>query len=313
MSGTEPVVVGVDVSKRWLDVHVSPADAAWRAANEPEGADELARRLVGLQAELVVCEATGGFERLLQAALAAAGLSLAVVNPRQVRRFAGAAGQLAKTDRQDAALLARFGRQMQPRPTPMPSDQVRALQALVARRRQLVQARAVERQRLGQLPAALRDGVQRHIEFLDQEIGQLERQLRTLLDEDPDWRRQAELLQSAPGVGPQTTASLLAELPELGEFGHKQIAALVGLAPFNRDSGQWRGQRSVWGGRASVRSALYMAALSAIRCADSPIQAGYRRLRAAGKPFKVAITACMRKLLTMLNAMIRDQQPWQPA
>lgn len=313
MQATETVVVGVDVSKRWLDVHVSPAGEQWRAANEPDGVDELARRLVEAGPALVVCEATGGLERLLQAALAAAGLSLAVVNPRQARRFAGAAGQLAKTDRQDAALLARFGRQMQPRPTPMPSDQVQELRALVLRRRQLVQARAAERQRRGQSPDALQQSVQRHIEFLSQEIRQLERQLRTLLDEDPHWRAQAELLQSAPGVGPQTTAALLAELPELGQLGRKQIAALAGLAPYNRDSGQWRGQRSVWGGRASVRRTLYMAAVSAIRCHDSPLREFHQRLMAVGKPFKVAITACMRKLLTFLNAMIQNQQPWQPA
>lgn len=313
MHATETIVVGVDVSKRWLDVHVSPSGEAWRAANEPDGVDELARRLAEAGPALVVCEATGGLERLLQAALAAAGLSLAVVNPRQARRFAGAAGQLAKTDRQDAALLARFGRQMQPRPTPMPSDQVQELRALVLRRRQLVQARAAERQRRRQSPDALQPSVQRHIEFLSQEISQLERQLRTLLDEDPHWRAQAELLQSAPGVGPQTTASLLAELPELGQLGRKQIAALAGLAPYNRDSGQWRGQRSVWGGRASVRRTLYMAAVSAIRCHDSPLREFHQRLMAVGKPFKVAITACMRKLLTFLNAMIQNQQPWQPA
>lgn len=312
MSGAE-IVAGIDISKRRLDVHVWPGDERWRAANDADGVDELARRLAQLGVGLVVCEATGGLERLVWAALEAAGLRVAVVNPRQVRRYAGAAGRLSKTDRQDAELLARFGRQLAPTPTPMPAAQLQTLRALVARRRQLVKTRTAERQRLQQLPDPLHDEIRRHIAFLDAAVRRLTQEIETQLQQDPHWRRQAELLQSAPGVGPQLAATLIAELSELGRLTHKQIAALAGLAPFNRDSGQFRGQRCVWGGRAQVRSVLYMATLSATRCARSPIRPFYRRLRDAGKPAKVALTACMRKLLTILNAMIRDQQPWQPA
>lgn len=262
------VVAGVDVSKRWLDVYVLPSQERWRSANDAEGVDQLARRLARLDAGLVVCEATGGLERLVWAALEAAGLRLAVLNPRRVRRFAGAVGQLAKTDRQDAALLARCGQQLKPEPTPMPSAQRQSLQALVARRRQVVRTRAAERQRLQQLPSLLHEELRRHIAFLDQAVSRLDQQVEALLHDDPRWRRQAELLQSAPGVGPQVTATLLAELPELG--------------------------------RLSTAS-------------GSPLRACYQRMRAAGKPANVALTACMRKLLVILNAMLRDQRPWQPA
>jgi transposase len=258
-------------------------------------------------ASLVVLEATGGLEAVLAAELAAAGVPVAVVNPRQVRDFARAMGKLAKTDALDAAVLARFAAAVRPAPRPLPDAAAVDLRALVARRRQLVEMLTAERNRLRAAPARLRP--ETHVRFLRAALDDLDRDLGAAVRASPLWREAEDLLRSVPGIGPVVSATLLAELPELGTLGPKQLAALVGVAPLNRDSGARRGTRSVWGGRAGVRAALYMAALVGVRH-NPPLRAFHARLRAAGKPPKVALIACMRKLLTTLNALLRHRTTW---
>jgi transposase len=261
---------------------------------------------VGLAPTVVVLEATGGYELPVAAALATAGVPVAVVNPRQVREFLG---QLAKTDALDAAVLARFAAVVQPTPRPLPQAQAQELSALLARRRQVLAMLVAERQRLTTALLAVRPHISRHIRFLEAERSDLERQLRDAVQASPLWRAQEDLVRSAAGRGPTTAVALLAAVPERGPLNRKKIAALVGVAPFPCDSGQLRGRRIVWGGRARVRTALYMATLVATR--HNPVlRAFYQRLCAAGKPKKVALTACMRKLLTILNAMLRHRTPW---
>jgi transposase len=244
------------------------------------------------------------------AALAAAGLPLVVANPRQIRAFARAVGQLAKTDRLDAAMLARFGAQVRPTPRALPDAQAEALDALLTRRRQLIEMLTAEKNRLAAAVPAVRRGITQHIRWLERQLDDVDGELGALIEASPLWRAQDDLLQSVPGVGPVLSRTLLGELPELGRLTHKQIAALVGVAPMARDSGTWRGRRGVTGGRAPVRTALYMAAVTAAHH-NPVIRVFYRRLRAAGKPAKVALTACMRKLLTILNAMMRAGSYWQ--
>jgi transposase len=307
-----PVYAGVDVAAAHLDVAVRPGGEAWRAANDEAGVAALAARLAALGPALVVLEATGRAEAPLVAALAAAGLPVAVVNPRQVRDFAKAVGQLAKTDALDAAVLARFGEAVRPEPRPLPDAATQELRALLARRRQLVEMLVAERNRLGGAPPRVRALVEAHVAWLRRQQAEVEAALAAAVRASPVWRAREELLRGVPGVGPVLALTLLAALPELGTLDRKGIAALAGVAPLNRDSGAARGRRAVWGGRAAVRAPLYMAALVAARH-NPAIRAFYRRLRAAGKPPKVALTACMRKLLTILNAMVRDNTRWEEA
>lgn len=301
--------VGIDVAAGWLDVHVAPGGEAWRAANDAAGIAGVVARLRALGPALVVLEASGGHEAAAAAELGLAGLPVAVVNPRQVRDFARAVGQLAKTDALDAALLARFGQAVRPAPRPLPDEDARALKALVARRRQLVEMRVAEEQRLRLAAAGVRAGIKRHVAWLRAEAAAVEGELAAAVAASPLWRETLALLCSVPGAGAGVGATLLAELPELGRLSRQEVAALAGLAPLNRDSGGQRGRRGTWGGRAGVRAALYMAVLAAIRC-NPAIKAFHAQLVAAGKPPKVALVACMRKLLTVLNAIVRAGEPW---
>lgn len=304
------VFVGIDVAQAELVIALRPTEESWTVGNDEPGIAALLRRLRPLAVTLIVLEATGGYERAVVAALATAGFPLVVANPRHVRDFARGTGQLAKTDQVDAALLALFAERVQPEPRPLPDAATHALEALLARRRQLLDMLTAERNRLAHaVPAVARD-LRRHIRWLEQRLGHLDRDLDKQIQQSPVWRTKDDLLQSAPGVGPVVSRTLLGALPELGTLTHKQIAALVGVAPFPRDSGTRRGHRRVAGGRAPVRAALYMGALVASRY-NPIIRAFYQRLVAAGKPKKVALTACMHKLLTILNAMVRSNTVWR--
>jgi transposase len=307
-----PRFVGIDVSKDHLDVHVRPDATAFRSPSDPAGLASVVARLLDVRPQLVVLEATGGYEAPLVAALAAAGLPVVVVNPRQVRRFAEAAGRLATTDALDAAVLAHFAEAIKPEVRPLPDEATAALAALVARRRQLIDMRTAEANRLGMAPAAVARGIRDHITWLNRQLGRVDGELAAAIQASAVWRVADDLLQSAPGVGPVVSRTLLSELPEIGTLSGKRIAALVGVAPVARDSGRKSGVRSIAGGRAGVRSGLYMAILSAVRY-NPVIRAFYRRLREAGKAVKVAQVAAMRKLLTILNAMVRDNRRWDPA
>lgn len=306
------VCVGIDVSKTWLDVALYPNGAPWRSANDEAGITEVVGRLQPLAPQLIVLEATGGLERLVVAALAMAGLAVAVVNPRQVRDFAKATGRLAKTDALDAAVLAHFAAALQPTPRPLPDAQSQTLAALVERRRQLVAICTAERNRLHTALAAVRPQIQEHVAWLEQALHTLDQDLDQTLHASPLWREREQLLRSVKGIGPVVAQTLIAELPELGHGSAKHLATLVGVAPLNRDSGAWRGSRAIWGGRRHVRAALYMAALVGVR--HNPVlRAFYEQLLARGKPKKVALTACMHKLLLILHALLRDHTAWQPA
>jgi transposase len=310
---TTPAFVGIDVSKHRLDVCARPTGEHWAVAYEDGALPALTQRLLELRPALVVLEATGGLQARLAAGLAAADLPVVVVNPRQVRDFARATGRLAKTDRIDADTLARFAEAVRPPVRPLEDAASLALKALVARRRELVALRVAETNRLGATSTErVRQSLLAVIETLEREIAALDGDLDRQVKDSPAWRAREDLLRSVPGVGPATARTLIAELPELGCLTRRKIAALVGVAPLSRDSGQMRGRRTVWGGRPGVRAALYMAALTAIRC-NLPIAAAYRRLRTAGKPAKVALTACMRKLVVVLNAMLRERASWRPA
>jgi transposase len=304
--------VGIDVAKDRLDVAQRPGTEAWGVTNDERGIADLVARLKALRPTLVVLEATGGIELPVVGALAAAGLPVVVVNPRQVREFARATGRLAKTDAIDAQVLARFAEAVRPALRPLPDAATHQLSSLVARRRQVIVMLTAEKNRLRTAAPVVRDHIKEHIVWLERSLSDLDRELGQVIHSSDIWRAQDNLLQSAPGVGPVLSTTLLAELPELGSLNRKEIAALVGVAPLNRDSGTLRGRRTVWGGRSQVRTALYMAALAATRF-NPVIRAFYQRLETAGKPKKVALTACMRKLLTILNAMMRHQIPWQYA
>jgi transposase len=309
----EQICVGIDVAKDRLDVHIRPSGEAFTVSRDHDGLSALADRLQTLTPALVVMEATGGFEVTVAAALSAARLPLAVVNPRQIRDFARATGRLAKTDALDAAAIAHFGEAIRPEPRPLRDAQAQELAELVGRRRQVIEMMVAERNRRRLLQSKrLRERIDRHLATLGKELTEIEHDLGETIRGTPVWREKEELLSSVPGVGNATARSLIADLPELGTLGRKAIAALVGLAPFNRDSGTLRGRRTILGGRASVRTTLYMATLVATRH-NPAIAAFYARLRTAGKPAKIALTACMRKLLTILNAVLRDRRPWQNA
>ena len=309
----EQVFIGIDVAKDRLDVHVRPSGEAFAVARDGEGLASLVDRLRTVAPRLIVSEATGGFEQVVAGALGAAGLPIVVVNPRQIRDFARALGRLAKTDRIDAETIALFAERVQPELRPLPDAEARLLGELVARRRQVIEMIVAEGNRARLLESRrLKKRIERHRSALQDELSKIDSEIDDTIRGTPIWRENEDLLKSVPGVGNTLARTLLAELPELGSLGRKQIAALVGVAPFNRDSGTLRGKRTVWGGRAPVRAGLYMAALVASR--HNPLIARfYRRLLAAGKPKKLALTACMRKLLTILNAIVRDRRPWQPA
>jgi transposase len=303
--------IGIDVAKAQLEFACRPSGDAGSVANTEEGVRALLARCQALTPTLIVLEATGGYEAAAVAALAAAGLPVVVANPRQVRDFAKATGQLAKTDALDAEVLALFAERVRPAPRPLPDEAAQALDALLTRRRQLVEMLTAERNRRLVAHPAVRRDLQQHIRYLERRLREADDDLHTAVRTSPLWRVKDDLLQSVPGVGRVVSLTLLAERPELDRLSHKEIAALVGVAPLNRDSGTLRGKRLVYGGRAPVRTVLYMAALVASRC-HPVIRVFYQRLRAAGKPAKVALTACMRKLLTILNAITRDHVPWHP-
>ena len=308
----DSTTVGIDVSRDALDIWLHPAGECWRVDYDTDHILELVEALGRVAPQVIVMEATGGLEIPLAAGLAGAGLSVAVINPRQSRDFARSTGRLAKTDRLDARLLAEYGAAVNPEPRPLPDAEQRELQELVSHRQGLVDARTAERNRLARTTSALvRDRIQACIDWLAQQISQADADIAELIRSNQTWQEQSQLLQSVPGIGPVVSSVLIARLPELGRLNHKEIAALAGLAPFNRDSGQWRGRRSIWGGRRTVRSALYMATVSATRF-NPAIKTFYQRLRQAGKPAKVALTASMRKLLSILNAIARNRQPWHP-
>lgn len=302
------VFVGIDVSKAQLDMALRP-EGRFSASNDEAGFAQILERLKAAPPTLVVLEATGGLEIPITGVLAAAGVPVVVVNPRQVRDFAKATGKLAKTDALDAQVLAHFAEVLRPALRPLPDAQTQALAALLARRRQLVEMLTAEKNRLSSAHTPVRTSLRTHIAWLERALSHTDRDLAHAIRESPVWREQDDLLQSVPGIGPVGTSTLLANLPELGTLTGKQIAALVGVAPLNRDSGTWRGKRTVWGGRAQVRAILYMSALTATRF-NPVIRVFYQRLCAAGKAKKVALTACMRKLLIILNAMMKHRTRW---
>lgn len=303
------VFVGIDVSKAQLDIALRP-EGQFSAPNDESGCVQVLERLRAVSPTLVVLEATGGLEIPLTGVLAAAGVPVVAVNPRQVRDFAKATGKLAKTDALDAQTLAHFAEVIRPALRPLPDAQTQALAAILARRRQLVEMLTAEKNRLGSALKPVRTSLRTHITWLERELQHTNTHLADAIHQSPVWREKDDLLQSVPGIGPVATSTLLANLPELGSLTGKQIAALVGVAPLNRDSGTWRGKRTVGGGRAQVRAILYMSALVATRF-NPVIQAFYHRLCAAGKAKKVALTACMRKLLTILNAMMKHRTRWE--
>jgi transposase len=303
--------IGIDVSKAGLDVAVHGSGEQFAVDNTEAGLKPLCERLTALRPELVVMEASGGYERLCVAALVQAGLPVVLVNARQVREFARATGIMAKTDRLDARVLAHFAAAVRPAVRPLPDEQSQALDELLARRRQMVAALVAEKNRLGLARGRLvKRTVREAAQTYERLLELIDRELDELIKASPLWREKEDLLRSFKGIGPVSARTLLAELPELGVLDHKQIAALVGVAPMARESGRWRGRRAIQGGRGQVRAILYMATVSAVR-SNAQIRTFYERLRQAGKPFKVAIVACMRKLLTILNAMVRTQTRWR--
>jgi transposase len=309
MMSAPQVFVGIDVAKAQLDIALRPTGERWAVTNDETGMAALVARLQAAQPTLIVLEATGGYHRAVVAALAAAALPLVVINPRQVRDFAKATGQLAKTDVLDARAVAHFAEAVRPAPRPLPDAQTEELRALLARRRQLMAMRTAEQNRLENAPRRLRAAIEAHIAWLNQRVAALDDDLDTTLRASPVWRERETLYRSVPGLGPVCARTLVLDLPELGTLSRQRIAALVGVAPVNRDSGTLRGTRTTWGGRAHVRATLSMSTLVAVRY-NPVLQRFYERLRTAGKGAKVALTACMRKLLTILNAMVKHQKPW---
>jgi transposase len=303
-------VVGIDVSKATLDVAIEPTREHWQVAHDAAGIQQLVERLRQLHPERIVLEATGGYEVAVLAALGCAELPAVAVNPRQVRAFAKATGRLAKTDALDAQLLAHFAAVVAPELRPLPDATTRELAGLLARRRQLIDMRTAESNRLSLAVEPVRPEIREHLRWLDKRIGDLDRELHDRLRASPLWRAKQDLLRGIPGVGPILTTTLLAAVPELGTVSHRHLSALVGVAPFNCDSGTFKGTRRIWGGRAAVRAALYMATCAAVRH-NPVIRAVYERLLAAGKRKKVALIACMRKLLIICNAVIRSGTPWR--
>lgn len=307
---TSETYVGIDVSKRWLEVHIHEEAESQTIGNDAEGLRSLIAYLQGVQPVLIVFEATGGYENRAVQALREAGFAVAVVNPTRVRRFAEALGILAKTDRIDARVIAHFARVVQPAVNGPQTPLEEQLAACVERRRQLLVSLVAEKNRLAACPDCVRAGIEAHIAWLEAHLEQLEGEIQRLIGEKPEWQARAELIDSVPGIGPVTAATLVAELPELGRLNRQKIAALVGVAPFNKDSGPKRGKRKIFGGRGGIRRTLFMAALSATRF-NPVIRTFYESLRQRGKEKKVALVACMRKLLVILNAMLKKGEAWR--
>ena len=308
---SSPLFVGIDVAKATLDIALRPSEQLWQIIYDDAQIEALVIQLSELSPTLIVVEATGGLERILVAALVAANLPVVVINPRLARDFAKAIGRLAKTDRIDAQVLAHYGEAIRPSRRPLPDADTQQLRALVDRRRQLMDMMSAEQSRLNTSSARIRDAIEYHLTWLRQQVARLDEDLDGMLKASSLWREDDAILQSTPGVGPVLSRTLISQLPELGDLNRKEVAALVGVAPFNRDSGTWRGRRTIWGGRATVRAVLYMSTLVATRY-NPVIREFYERLLVSGKIKKVALIACMRKLLTILNAMIKHQQQWQP-
>lgn len=308
----ELVFAGIDVSKDRLDVAVLPSGEICSFDHDEAGMEALARKLGELHLESVIVEATGGLERTLVAILAAAAIPVIVVNPRQVRDFAKATGQLAKTDSIDATILALFGQRVRPELRQLPDEETQALEALLVRRRQIIDMLVAENNRVDLASPRIAKDLKAHIRFLEKRLENVDAEIDAAIKNSPVWRTKDKLLRSVPGVGPVLSRTLLAELPELGRLSNKEISKLVGVAPLNRDSGRFRGTRRIWGGRASVRSVLYMAAFSATRW-NPVIRPYYERLIGRGKAHKVALVACMRKLLITLNSMAKSGQHWSPS
>ncbi len=306
------VFIGGDVSKDTLDVAVRPTGEEMSFANTEDGVAAMRDFMQSFSPRLIVLEATGGWEAVAVSALAAKSLPVVVVNPRNVRHFAKATGLLAKTDKIDARVIARFAEAVKPEVRPLKDEEAQRLEAFLSRRRQLLQMLTAEKNRLVLAPRWTKKDIQAHIEWLDKELAKVNKELQNLIKKSPLWRERDEILQSAKGVGPAMSITLISDLPELGTLSGKKIAALVGTAPLNRDSGKYRGRRVIWGGRSQVRVVLYMAARAAIRF-NPVIRAFAERLKNAGKPYKVVVTACMRKLLTILNAMVKKGTRWQAA
>lgn len=310
--GTEQICVGIDVSKDSLDLAIHRHHEVRRFANTTTGIGKAVRHVMGLGSVLVVMEASGGYEISLAAALGEAGIPTAVLNPRQVRDYARSTGKLAKTDAIDARILAEFAAVVRPEPRPLADSETMELREILARRSQLNEMITAERNRLHRAHGPLHEQIRAHIIWLEGSLSDMDSELKRFIEGSPLWREKDNLLKSVPGIGPVLSSTLVADLPELGTLNRKQIAALVGVAPFNRDSGKMRGKRSCWGGRANVRATLYMATLVATRC-NPVISSFYQRLCAAGKAKKAAITACMHKLLTIVNAMIKHNSTWRYA
>lgn len=310
---TDKVYAGIDISKDRLDVHIGPSGALFSVPYTDDGLEELAERLREEPGLTAVMEATGGIEHIAAASLSSRGIPVAVVNPRQVRDFARATGRLAKTDALDAGVLARFGDAVRPRVSDLPDEVEKAFSELLGRRRAVVGMITAERNRLKQaVTAGVRERIRAHIAYLEDDLAEADSGLKEKIEQSPVWKAREDLMLSVPGVGRTTAMTLLAGMPELGNMGRRSVAALAGVAPLNRDSGTMRGRRTVWGGRADVRQALYMATLSAVRF-NPPLKEFYARLVGAGKPKKVAMVACMRKLVILLNSLIAKGRRWQPA
>jgi transposase len=310
MTTPSEAYVGIDVGKTWLDVALWDNDTVWRVSNDEAGVAKIMDRVAALEPQLIAVEATGGYEQLLVQTMLLNSLPVAVVNPTRVRALSKATGKLAKTDVIDARLIAEYAFKIHPEAlAPKAANEIR-LKALITRREQLVEMRTAEQNRLGTVHNSLQVDIRQHVEWLSTRIQELEAEINELVDSLPEWREQVERLDSIPGVGMITAVTVLAEMPELGQLNRQKIAALAGLAPFNRDSGQRRGKRRIFGGRKGIRRVLYMACLSATKC-NPVIRSMYLRLMKKGKLFKVAITACMRKMLTIMNAMTRDQVNWR--
>lgn len=306
---TTPTNIGIDVSKDWLDIVVTPSGETWRTQNTEGKIGILVEKLETFKPERIVIEATGGYERLVTTKMYLAGLPVCRVNPKRVRYFARSIGQLAKTDKLDAKILARFGELIKPALTKLPSEQEQLLSALLARREQLLAILVAESNRMETAPTKIRPSLNEHITWLKNQLKELDKEIDAFINDTPDLKEKDDLLQEVEGIGKRTSAKLIADVPELGACDRKQIAALIGIAPYSQDSGNKKGQRSISGGRPDVRSILYMATLAATRF-NPIIKVFYQRLLKAGKKKKVAIVACMRKLLTILNAMLRDRKHW---
>ena len=303
------IFVGIDIAKETMEVTIHEGKEHWTYANDEKGLSKLLMKMKRLSPCLIVFEATGGYEMIVAAGLQSRGFPVAVVNPRHIRDFARSTGILAKTDILDAQVIARFAATVKPTPRVLPTEETRKLGVIIMRRRQVVTMIIAENNRFHTADPAVKERIKAHINWLEQELDEINKELRQMVQDNPDWKEKDEILQSVPGVGPNLSTTLLADFPELGNLNRKQTAALGGVAPFNRDSGKLRGKRSIWGGRDMVRTATYMATFSAIRF-NPLLKSFFDRLTAAGKSFKTAMVACMRKLLCILNAMLKNRTHW---